>query len=210
MTKKIIWGMMLSLILVASGLAQENPDKGPNKLYIFIGIASPVSPTDFKSGWTTGANAGVAYSKNLPAGLAFLGAVEFNNFDFDSHSYSESLNSPSDLVDVDGKTSFSLGGTAGLKWRTSLGKTSGAVPYVLAGVGANYFSRGKITAAYSDKDVVSKGFSGVYPAVVLAVGSDLYIEEENLFVEPGVQILMTPNQRTNFWYIKVGMGVHLF
>ncbi len=210
MMKRVVGGLILSLILVTLGRAQENLDKGPNKLYIFIGIASPMAPTDFKNGWTTGANAGVAFSRNLPARLSFIGAAEFNNFDFDSHSYSESLSSTEDLVDVDGKTSFSLGGSAALKWRTSRAKSSGPVPYVLLGAGANYFSQGKITTAYNEKNVVSQGFSGVYPAVVLAVGSDLYIEEENLFVEPGVQILMTPTQRTKFWYIKVGMGVHLF
>jgi hypothetical protein len=210
MWKKIGFAVALIFAWAVLGQAQENGEKGPNKLYVHIGIASPMAPTDFQNGWTTGANVGLAYSKDWRGNFALIGSVDFNNFDFDGHSYSEFLNAPKDLMDVDGKTSFSMGASAGLKWSFSRGKASGAVPYLLAAVGGNYFCRGKVVAAYTEKNDIQPGFSGFYPAFTVALGSDVYIEEEDLFVEPGVQVLLTPTTHTNFWYVKVGMGIHLF
>ena len=210
MIRKFTLVFAFILVSVSFATAEVNPDKGPNKLYVHIGIASPATPNEFKSGWTTGANVGITYSKNLPARLCLLASVDYNNFDFDSHGYADLVGSSGDLLDVEGNAAFSLGGTVGLKWRLASGKSSSAIPYLRLGLGANYFSRDRVILAYNKENVVKAGFSGLYPAVTLAFGSDLYLEGENLFAEPGVQIQMTPNQRTNFWYIKVGIGLHLF
>ncbi len=200
--KKLIFFFLISMYIVSGLLAKNNSGF---LFSIHTGISKPVAPKSFLNSYRAGANFGIGIGKKIFSNFTLYGNICYNEFTFDQIGFKKTLESPDEVVTVEGGGASILNFLVKTRFTFPHKSDNQGISYVYGSLGINRVSEKQLIVICSEFDKIISRKSENVIGTEFGLGIEILLKNTNLFIELGLNLSFTKDKETTFLPIKFGI-----